>query len=93
MSVNCPYCEADIEINHDDGSGYSEDELHTQECPKCEKSFAFYTSIHFSYSVRKADCLNDGNHNYERTKTYPPEFAVMRCVMCGDEKPLPENKP
>jgi len=86
--VECPYCEKEIEICHDDGFGYEEDQKHEYQCPECEKNFVFWTTISISNSAEKADCLNDGFHNYEKTKTYPPEFAKMRCIMCGHEKDL-----
>lgn len=89
--TNCPYCGADVEINHDDGYGYSEDDLHQQECGDCGKTFTYTTAIHFSYRARKADCLNGAEHQYQRTKTYPPEFARLRCVECGHETALPSN--
>ena len=85
----CPYCKEEVEINHDDGYGYEEDELHQQECPSCGKTFTFYTSISYSYTLDVAPCLNgDAPHNYEKTRTHPPEFAKMRCTVCQDEKPL-----
>ena len=86
--VECPYCGAGQEINHDDGQGYAEDELHQQECSACEKTFVFWTTISFDYSPQKADCLNGSEHDYEKTHTYPPEAARLRCKMCGDEKSL-----
>lgn len=86
--INCPYCDAEIDINHDDGYGYEEDVLHDQECPKCEKSFVFNTSISYNYYPEKADCLNDGNHNYEITLTHPKCCAKMRCTMCDEEREL-----
>lgn len=89
--TECPYCGEDVEINHDDGYGYSEDETHQQKCGKCGKTFTYTTMIHFSYSTRKADCLNGGEHDYRKTTTYPPEFARLRCKMCDDEMPLPAN--
>ena len=89
--TECPYCGEDVEINHDDGYGYSEDETHQQECGACGKTFTYTTMIHFSYSPSKADCLNGGEHDYRKTATYPPEFARLRCKMCDDEKPLPAN--
>ena len=89
--TECPYCGEDVQINHDDGYGYSEDETHQQECGACGKTFTYTTMIHFSYSTRKADCLNGGEHDYRKTATYPPEFARLRCKMCDDEKPLPAN--
>jgi len=89
--VECPYCGADVEINHDDGYGYEESELHQQECRKCGKTFAFTTAISVDHEAFKADCLNGDEHQYEKTKTWPPEFAKLRCKTCGDEKPLTAN--
>jgi hypothetical protein len=87
--AECPYCKEYVEINHDDGYGYDQDKLHYQDCSECGKTFTYYTSIYFSYSTEACPCLNeDSPHNYEKTKTYPPEFAKLRCTMCGDEKPL-----
>ena len=91
--TECPYCGADVEINHDDGYGYAEDELHQQECSECEKTFVFWTSIHFSYSPQKADCLNDAEHKFKPTTTCPKEYTRMRCADCGTERqPTPEEK-
>ena len=84
--TECPYCDAPIEINHDDGAGYAEDETHQQECGECEKTFVFTTSIHFSYSPYKADCLNGSEHKYKPTTTVPKEYTQMRCEDCGDER-------
>lgn len=84
--AECPYCGKDQEINHDDGYGYEEDELHSQECGDCGKRFTFWTSISFHYSTQKADCLNDAPHDYQLTKTYPPEYAKMRCTVCQEYK-------
>ena len=86
--VECPYCGEGLEICHDDGHGMEEDELHEDECSKCGKAFVFTTSISISHEAQKAACLNGAPHDYERTRTYPPEFARLRCTMCGDEKPL-----
>lgn len=86
--VECPYCGTGQEINHDDGYGYEEDDPHEQSCPHCDKTFVFYTTILFHYSAHKADCLNGSPHRYEKTKTYPPEFAVMRCIDCRHEKKI-----
>lgn len=91
--VECPYCGADVEINHDDGAGYTEDETHEQRCDSCDKTFAFTTSICFYYSAKKADCLNGGEHDYHKTATYPERYARLRCSMCADEKPIAESTP
>lgn len=84
--VNCPYCNASQEIDHDDGYGFDESEIFEQQCHKCEKYFSFTTQISFHYTVRKADCLNDGEHQYEKTVTFPEEYLC--CKACGDEQPL-----
>lgn len=88
MDIECPYCEKELEINHDDGFGYEEGVKHHQECPHCGKSFVFETSISFYFEPEKADCLNDDNHNYKMTTTAPKEFSQMECTMCGDKRDL-----
>ena len=86
--ANCPYCGEPLEINHDDGYGYGEEELYQQECAKCEKTFCYTTRISFNHNTYKADCLNGGEHDYKKTITYPEEASRLRCTMCGDEQPL-----
>lgn len=86
MDLECPYCEKELDICHDDGFGYEEGVKHQMECGYCEKSFVFETSISFYYDPEKADCLNDGNHDYKPTRTYPKEFIMMECSMCGEER-------
>ena len=85
--VECPYCGAYCEINHDDGYGYYEDEKYEQECGNCEKIFAYTTSIVLYYKAKKADCLNGADHEYQPTKTYPREYTRMQCIGCGHERP------
>lgn len=82
--AQCPYCLADVEINHDDGYGYTED-LHNQECCECHNTFVFETAISFSYTTRKAPCFNGGLHEYEITHTYPLLAARTVCTACGEE--------
>lgn len=84
--VRCPYCKRGQEINHDDGYGYEEGVKHPQECGQCGKSFVFETQISFDYEVFKADCLNDGEHDYKPTNTHPIEYGSMRCTICGTER-------
>jgi hypothetical protein len=90
--VECPYCEAEQEICHDDGYGYTEGEIYQQECSSCGKVFIFTTSISFNYDAERADCLNGGEHIYKRTITAPRWAARDRCEVCGDEKPIPEEE-
>lgn len=84
--VNCPYCDAEQEIDHDDGYGYSEDEKHQQCCENCGKNFAYTTSIMFIYEAEKADCLNGAEHKWRKNKTWPVECTKMECVDCGDRR-------
>ena len=90
--INCPYCGKGQEINHDDGVGYSEDEIHQQECCDCEKVFCFTTSVHFYYDARKADCLNGESHNYKKTATCPSWWSKMECRDCGDRREPTEQE-
>ena len=93
MTCTCPYCDSEVEICHDDGFGYAEDETYQYECPDCGKNFVFTTSIHFYYSAEKAECLNGGEHDYKETMTTPRRYTKLRCTMCDDEKPLPKDHP
>ena len=80
--IECPYCEYEQEVNHDDGFGYEEGPLHEMECGSCGKNFVFTTSISYYYEPAKADCLNGEPHDFQPTKTYPKRFAKMGCTMC-----------
>ena len=86
--VKCPYCGHDQDINHDDGYGYAEDEKHNQECGRCGKTFGYITTIVFYYDSFKTDCLNDAEHEYEVTNTYPEFAKKMLCKCCGYERDL-----
>ena len=83
--VNCPYCDKEQDINNDDGYGYEEDKIHNQYCSNCEKTFAYTTSISFYYYPHKADCLNDGEHKWKLSNTYPKKYAYYYCEDCGEE--------
>lgn len=83
--VNCPYCGADQEINHDDGYGYEEDSIHQQECVECDKTFTYTTSISFSYDVNKADCLNGSPHEWKAIASHPA-YPLERCQTCGESR-------
>lgn len=84
--LECPNCGEYIEICHDDGFGYEEGTLHEQNCGHCDKNFAFTTSICYYYEGFKADCLNDGEHLYEPTTTFPKMFTKMTCKTCDDTR-------
>ena len=59
--VQCPECDKSNEINHDDGHGYEEGELHEQDCTHCGTAFKFETSVSFNYEV----FCGDGKHDLE----------------------------
>ena len=90
--LNCPYCDAELEICHDDGFGYEENVDHQMECDKCGKSFVFQTTISFYYDAQKADCLNDGKHDYQPQTTFPKFATKMQCTMCGDVREASESE-
>jgi|GEM_PF-753725 len=84
--MNCPYCEAECEVCHDDGHGYSEDTRHEHECHSCGKMFVFETVITFDYHPIPADCLNTGDHEWEPSFTYPIEYTKGVCKHCHKER-------
>lgn len=86
MDLECPYCETELEICHDDGFGYEEGVKHQMACNSCGKSFVFETSISFYYEPEKADCLNDGDHVWKPTRTYPIRYTKMECEACGETR-------
>jgi hypothetical protein len=92
MDIECPCCEKELDICHDDGFGYEEGVKHQMECDGCGKHFVFETSISFYYEPEKADCLNDGNHNYKPTSTHPDVFSKMGCTMCGDVREMTDKE-
>ena len=85
--IECPYCEAENTVNHDDGAGYAEDEMHEMECVACDKLFTFQTVMSFDYYPSKADCLNGGEHimsEWRRRWTHEEggESQVRSCEAC-----------
>lgn len=74
--VNCPYCESEQEINHDDGYGYEESQSHEQRCISCDKDFNFTTAISFNYEVFCSD-----GHDMEDcgSDKHPDLFYCSRC--------------
>jgi len=85
--TTCPYCGADVEINHDDGYGYEEDQHHNQECRSCGKTFLYTTSISFWYETEKTECLNGGGHDFEKIDRYGSggKVEILKCISCGHE--------
>lgn len=86
MDLECPYCETELEICHDDGFGYEEGVKHQMECDNCGKSFVFETSISFYYEPEKADCLNGDNHTWSVERHFPRQYSRMECSSCGERR-------
>ena len=84
--VECPYCRAEQEIDHDDGYGYQEDVTYEQQCCNCDKYFAYTTAIIYHYESNKADCLNGGEHQLKKCRSYPEFMSKNYCVDCGYEE-------
>lgn len=85
--LECPYCDAQLDVCHDDGFGYEEGKPHEMDCSECGKNFVFHTSIHFHYSPEKADCLNGSPHAFTNwRKMYynnkGEETQQRRCMAC-----------
>lgn len=89
---NCPYCNIPFEVCRDDGHGCEEDITYQDECWSCGKTFVFTAIIDISYKARKADCLNDGDHDWRFVKTYPLPLTRMRCWICDQERQLTDEE-
>lgn len=91
--LNCPYCDTELDVCHDDGFGYQEGTKHQMQCYLCDKTFVFETSISFYYEPEQADCLNGGAHDFQPTKTHPKCYSKMECTMCDEQRELtPEER-
>jgi transcription elongation factor Elf1 len=90
--IECPYCGHEQNVDHDDGQNYEQNTKHQMACEQCEKNFVFETEIHFSYSPEKADCLNEGQHDFKMSHTYPTEFSTMICKDCGEKRDLTDEE-
>jgi len=88
MTVECPYCEKEQTIDHDDGYGFQENETYTQECSDCAKTFTYTTSITYDHEAEKAPCQNGTDHKWAYTRTIPRIMTRQRCAWCGAEKEL-----
>lgn len=83
--TQCPYCQHEQDVSCETFDG-SEDDLHETQCRNCKKIFVYTVVMLFAFRPRKADCLNDAEHNYKATDHFPKECTVMRCTMCNDER-------
>ena len=91
--MKCPYCEAEQEACQDDIDLTDDSERHAHECTECGKNFVFRVYVAISYEPAKADCLNDGNHKWFPSNTWPQCHTRMLCRTCdASRKPTDEEK-
>lgn len=88
----CPYCDKENEDPYLEQPRV--DEVFEHECEHCEKNFVFTIDWNISYSEEKADCLNGGEHNWEKICGYPEEVYrnKRRCSMCDAEKKFTDEE-
>lgn len=88
--VECPYCGKDVEINHDDGTGYREEVTYDQECRYCEKTFIYTVQVSYDYEASKAPCLNGEEHDWRDQSGYPKEYFAGRqyCNTCDKKRKI-----
>ena len=79
--VTCPYCEHDLVLSHDDGAYYDENGREECQCPECEKYCMVTSSVQWSHTAEKADCLNGGEHIWKDTNK-----GKQRCTECDEER-------
>ena len=96
MEMECPYCHHEYDLNHDDGAFYDESDSTEEECPACEKKFLVWGSCHWNWEPTIAECLNDGNHTWQKRynpKHYPDLIRKEECRYCGERRTLPKEEP
>lgn len=85
--LECPYCRAEQEPEHEFIHEVDQDKLYQQECESCSKTFTYTTTVVLLHSERKADCLNDGEHRWEKVVSHPNLYPHRRrCEDCGLEE-------
>jgi hypothetical protein len=85
MKLFCPYCEKEID---DPDDCYEAGENYEHKCRYCKKNFVFTVEYSRDYFSKQADCLNGGEHQFEKHKCYGMYGAeeIERCKACGEEK-------
>jgi thiamine kinase-like enzyme len=89
--LNCPYCDAELEVNHDDGFGYEEGVKHEMECGKCGKSFVFQTSISFYYEPEVVEEKRNGLRENMVKKVEKINKAINQCEILLNGKAIIKN--
>ena len=85
--LKCPYCGKRQEPEHEFIHEINQNEFYPHECKSCSKTFTYTTTIICLNSERKADCLNGGEHKWEKVVCIPNFFPNRRrCQGCGLEE-------
>ena len=86
-NAECPYCGHGVEINHDDGYGYKQDETYEDECDHCGNIFVYSVDWSITYYTEKAPCLNGEEHKMKDVVYFPKREDEIwkRCEYCGKE--------
>ena len=87
--INCPYCTYGQNVDTTE-MDCGQDSSHEIECINCEKTYVCFVDVKILFKSQKADCLNDGKHDFELTHTHPKALSKMRCKSCFDERELTE---
>lgn len=83
-TIECPYCDAEIE-EPDECPDPSTTYEH--ECPECGKTFIFTVDYTKDFYPETADCLNGAPHDYQPIHGAPDWWFKdkRRCSMCRHE--------
>ena len=85
--VECPYCEFDNEVSHDDWENYTEEKYTETQCWECDKYFQISTSISYYHEWYKLPCSN-----CEPDKWKQIIWWVERCKYCDDKRYTKEEE-
>lgn len=85
MSIECPYCEAELD---DPDDCHKTDETYQHQCSNCDKYFVFTLDYTVNYYIDKADCLNGEQHDWQRINGWPKMLFAgkRRCSMCDEQR-------
>lgn len=75
--ITCPYCACEIEEPWEYDGAMTEDETRI-ECPECEKTFASFCHISYSFTTHPVDLERERRENEERRRAELERRAVAR---------------
>lgn len=91
--IECPYCGHEQDVCQDDGHASEDGATYEEQCESCEKMFALVPSISFDFGTYKADCMNDGPHDWNVSKHIHYEGKkYRRCNVCQESEYFHDNE-